>query len=247
MKNQYLCDIGDYGKYGLLRFFAGRGVRVGINWYLTPDDGRTDGCHKEYLEDGRMRGYDTALYDAMRRLNANQDKCVQQLQADPVLAGLRFYDVLMDFDRLPRRERAGARARWHRDALCALDGAELIFADPDNGLSASKTASQKGAQKFILPNEIEDCYRRGQAIVYYHHRPRKDAAGWMRDKTLMRDSLPDARLLAVSFNRWSCRSYIFVLHEAQYAFYLSALEAFLQTEWGTRTVDGKHAFKWEPI
>lgn len=39
MKNQYLTDLGDYGKYGLLRFLTGKGVRIGVNWYLTPDDG----------------------------------------------------------------------------------------------------------------------------------------------------------------------------------------------------------------
>ncbi len=244
MKNQYVGDLGDYGKYGLLRFFAGHGVRVGVNWYLTPDDERTDGCHREYLEDGRMRAYDAALYDAMRQL---ADKSVQSVQASGVLGELRFYNVPMDFDRLPWPEREAARTRWHRDALDVLRDTELVFLDPDNGLSAAKKASVKDAQKFVLPTEIEDYWRRGQAVVYYHHRPRKDEAGWMADKTLILDSLPDARLLAVSFNRWSCRSYVFVLHEAQYAFYLSALESFLQTEWGTRTVDGKHAFKREPV
>lgn len=40
MKNQYVGDIGDYGKYGLMRFLRDAGVSIGINWYLTPDDGR---------------------------------------------------------------------------------------------------------------------------------------------------------------------------------------------------------------
>ena len=31
MKNQYIGDIGDYGKYGLLRFLAQRGFRIGVN------------------------------------------------------------------------------------------------------------------------------------------------------------------------------------------------------------------------
>jgi hypothetical protein len=30
MKNQYVGDIGDYGKYGLLRFLANRGIRIGV-------------------------------------------------------------------------------------------------------------------------------------------------------------------------------------------------------------------------
>ena len=38
MKNQYVGDIGDYGKYGLLRFLSNHGIIIGINWYLTEDD-----------------------------------------------------------------------------------------------------------------------------------------------------------------------------------------------------------------
>ena len=34
MKNQYFGDIGDYGKYGLLRWLAGQGLSIAVNWYL---------------------------------------------------------------------------------------------------------------------------------------------------------------------------------------------------------------------
>lgn len=55
MKNQYVGDIGDYGKYSLLRDFAEAGVKVGINWYLTEDDGSNDGKFVDYLKKGEMR------------------------------------------------------------------------------------------------------------------------------------------------------------------------------------------------
>ena len=38
MKNQYVGDIGDYGKYSLLRAFTDAKVKVGVNWYLTEND-----------------------------------------------------------------------------------------------------------------------------------------------------------------------------------------------------------------
>jgi hypothetical protein len=38
MKNQYVGDIGDYGKYSLLRFLSLHGIQIGINWYLTEND-----------------------------------------------------------------------------------------------------------------------------------------------------------------------------------------------------------------
>ena len=49
MKNQYFGDVGDYGKYGLLRFIAKRGVTIAVNWYLTPDDQSNDGHIRGYL------------------------------------------------------------------------------------------------------------------------------------------------------------------------------------------------------
>ena len=39
MKNQYVGDIGDFGKYSMLRAFIDAGIKVGVNWYLTEDDG----------------------------------------------------------------------------------------------------------------------------------------------------------------------------------------------------------------
>jgi hypothetical protein len=247
MKDQYIGDIGDYGKYGLLRFLSGRGISIGVNWYLTPPDGRTDGSHTEYLRDERMRVYDDKLFDDMAKIALREDKQIQMIEQSGILNGFRFYSERMDFYSLPRSERNAARSAWHHNALKQLKDTELILADPDNGLSSTKKASAKDAQKFVLPHEIADYYDRGQQIVYYHHRPRKNEEGWTRDKTQILACLPDARLLAVSFNRWSCRTYIFVLHESMYASYCNTLNRFLETAWGTVKVGGKPAFIREPI
>lgn len=40
---------GDYGKYGILRFLAKQGIKIGVNWYLTEDDGSNDGNVIGYL------------------------------------------------------------------------------------------------------------------------------------------------------------------------------------------------------
>lgn len=247
MKDQYVGDIGDYGKYGLLRYLNEYGIKIGVNWYLTPRDGRTDGNHTEYLEDQRMRDYDAGLFDAMKRLAFCLDKSVSLVERSGVLAGMRFYSAMMDLDSLDWRERAEARERWHKGALSMLKDADLIFADPDNGLSITQKPTKKGAQKFIFPGEIVDYFRRGQQVFYYHHRPRKDYDGWMKDKSQIRNFLPDARLLAVSFNRWSCRTYIFVVHEERCKEYRSLLQDFLASPWGRYKVNGKPAFTEEPI
>lgn len=63
-----------------------------------------------------------------------------------------------------------------------MAGVDIVFADPDNSLTVNKKPSQKGSEKFILPDEIMDYYNRGQDVVYYHHRSRKNNEGWMEEK-----------------------------------------------------------------
>ena len=247
MKNQYVGDIGDYGKYGMLRFFASRGIRIGVNWYLTADDDRSDGNHTEYLSDERMRVYDPVLYDAMKYLAFESDKTVQAVEQSGILEGMVFYHELLDTDFVHWAERKGKRSGWHQRAMEVLSGSNLVFADPDNSLSATKKPTQKGAEKFILPNEVMDYYQRGQNIVYYHHRSRKNDEGWFVEKTQMKEYLPDARLFALAFRRWSYRVYIFVVHEVDANLYKKMIDDFMETAWCTHKVDGKVPFSYEVV
>lgn len=247
MKKQYIGDVGDYGKYGLLHFLKLSGINIGVNWYLTPDDGRADGSHTEYLMDDRMKIYDPDVYNAMKHLAFREDKTIEMVEKISVLHGICFYHEIMDFSRLSWRDRAAEREKWHQRALAALKDVELIFADPDNSLSVTQRPAKKDAQKYILPSEIVDYFNRGQQVMYYHHRSRKNATEWLKEKRQIKLFLPDARLLAVSFRRWSARTYIFVVHEDQYTHYSSVIKKFLDSKWGTILIDGKAAFTTESI
>ncbi|MCR5214529.1 MAG: hypothetical protein K6E10_08925 [Eubacterium sp.] len=50
MKNQYVADVGDFGKYALLKYLEDSGIKLGINWYLIEDDDTNDGQIVAYLE-----------------------------------------------------------------------------------------------------------------------------------------------------------------------------------------------------
>lgn len=247
MKNQYIGDIGDYGKYGMLRFFASLGIRIGVNWYLCPNDGRPDGNHTEYLYDERMRVYDPEVYDIMKQLAFLPNKCIQMVENSGILDGMVFYDEFLDLEAVHWSVRAEGRKQWHQAGLTVLREADLIFADPDNSLTTTKKPSAKDAQKFILPEEIEDYFQMDKDIVYYHHRSRKNEAGWMEEKIQIKKYLPDACLLALAFRRWSRRVYIFVVHKNKIDFYKQAIYSFLGSAWGTQKVDGKTVFMLEDI
>lgn len=60
MQNRYVGDIGDFGKYGLLKALAGHGLRLGVHWCLnTDDEDSSDGNLTDYLD---LRACDPALY-----------------------------------------------------------------------------------------------------------------------------------------------------------------------------------------
>ena len=49
MQNRYAGDVGDFGKLGMLRAIASSAMKIGVNWYLVPDEGHND--------DGKHIGY----------------------------------------------------------------------------------------------------------------------------------------------------------------------------------------------
>ncbi len=55
MQNNYVGDIGDFGKYGLLNhIFNNNQLKIGINWYLVPDENENkDGKITQYLDDSQ--------------------------------------------------------------------------------------------------------------------------------------------------------------------------------------------------
>ena len=78
MQNQYVGDIGDFGKYGLLRALAGDPLRLGVIWHLFPDEppkepGKGDGKFIDYLcnpkpRDSKLRDCDSYLYDELLKI-----------------------------------------------------------------------------------------------------------------------------------------------------------------------------------
>ena len=38
VQDRYVGDVGDFGKYGLLRALCGGDLTLGVVWYLYPDE-----------------------------------------------------------------------------------------------------------------------------------------------------------------------------------------------------------------
>ena len=148
MKNQYFGDIGDYGKYGLLRFLAQNGVKIAVNWYLTANDGSGDGKHVSYLEkqDWRDRKCDPELFDLLNEMVSSGNRDILSFEEKDMIPGAKYYHEPLDYSGIKSaKEKKAFREKWHSNAIQVCSGAELVFLDPDNGLALQeKTAPSAG-------------------------------------------------------------------------------------------------------
>lgn len=214
MQDRYTGDIGDYGKLGLLRRLAAAGLLVGVNWYRTPDENHNeDGRFTHYAHDSSYRDCDPQLWASLAQiLDANQRR-VEYLEVPEILDAVFFHDTL-DFSEISFREREEKRADWHRRALIALNGCELVFVDPDNGLMVPSARRSKKASKYVLPEELFDYYQQGASVVYYQHKARRPDSFYtdQHDKLLRDERIESAEGLGLKFTRTSLRYYWFLLH-----------------------------------
>ena len=240
MKDQYVRDIGDYGKYGLLRFLAKMGkIKIGVNWYRTKNDDppTNDGKMNAYLNDAAsFSRFDEALFKELQKIdpeNRWETKSVIDIEAANLIPNAVYYHEILDTTSHPRNRREDIREQWHQDAIRALDDTELIFADPDNGILDDDKKPEKNAEKYVLPKELKAYYHSGKDLVYYCHRARRSVESWKKTVTTMQSHCIDSSIFVLTSHRGTQRSYIFVIHPESKEKYEKLLRTFIEKDWGT--------------
>ncbi len=235
MKNQYVGDIGDYGKYSLLRAFINAGVKIGINWYLTENDDSNDGKFTDYLKKkDEYRRYDQELFDVIKKIAPKKNKSVMDIQDSGILPGTVFYSDILHPIGTPS-DRRSTRERWFKESLLELKDADLIFMDPDNGLLEDDNASKLGGEKYVLPDEVEQYFNAGHNVVYYCHKGRRNMSQWFDHKSIMFNLVPEAKPAVLTYHKGSQRSYIFLIHDEDFEKYRSIIDKFTRRWFGIFT------------
>jgi len=177
VKNQYVGDINDFRKYGLIRTLTGEGeLRSGVCWMLTPDDGRTDGRFLDYLDEPQQwRGFDTKAFDAMHQIvHDHKRRDVSLVKDSSVLPSAAFFAPVLDDDR-------ESRASYFAGAKVALRGVQLLFFDPDNGLEVpSVPVGRKRSQKYLYWSELPQFVAADCSLLIYQHFPREERQSYIR-------------------------------------------------------------------
>ncbi len=234
MQNRYTGDIGDYGKLGLLRWLEQAGMRIGVNWYLTPDgkEKNDDGKFVKYLKNQSFRNCDPQLWEALGEIVNSGTRKICSLQTEKILKAV-FYDAEMNFCGTTSAARKEERCCWHQDALARLSHRDIVFVDPDNGLMVPSAIGRRKNIKYVLSQELHDYYAAGASVIYYQHKARcKDFVYTARNRELLESGdFPDARTLGLKFRTTSQRFYFFILQPQHELFVQTQIQAMLKTEW----------------
>lgn len=195
MKEQYVGDVNDYRKYALLRLFGGSGLRLGVCWMLTPNDGRSDGNKLSYLDQPKQERHDPELFALLRRVRDEPDaRRLILIEGSQILPGAVFVSTVVP-------EPLFERQLWFQQASAALADTDLVFFDPDNGIEVGSVAKgRRNSSKYVYRDELAAAYRAGHSLLVYQHFQRKERESFIRDVA------DDLRRIAADGAIWAIRT-----------------------------------------
>ncbi|MEO6044282.1 MAG: hypothetical protein ABIQ47_10225 [Tepidiformaceae bacterium] len=225
MQDRYFGDVGDFGKYGLLRALCGvqpqdLALRLGIVWYLVGDETHnSDGKHVGYLDKAdKYRICDPKLFDALKGAVSRRRSVTLLPDMGVLPPGTVYFDDRLELSGLQHGKRETSRALWWGAALRATEESQLVFCDPDNGIAIDpvKLLSKFG-EKFAGLAELTALRERGQSVIVYHHADRSanvstQAQRWANQ---LRGSVTEP-VLCLRYRRGTTRLF-FVLPSTEHA------------------------------
>lgn len=256
MENKYVGDLGDFGKYGLLRFLC-RGLRLGVVWYLVADEGHNaDGRYIRYLNldqktsllygvspgtkrfasqnERRFRACAPDLYDALFGIVRDRARTVTEIRKRGLLpADTVFFEDVLELSARGREERRKQREEWVDAALARTIDCDVVFLDPDNGLELDPEIGREcPGPKYVTYEEVRCFLARGQSVIIYQHFDRgADLVRRRRATIASRLGTEEVSVHALHYRRGTARAF-FVIPTVRHEHLLSErITGFLGTEW----------------
>ena len=212
MQDRYAGDIGDYGKIGLLKALQAQGLSIGVNWYLVEPmdtERKADGTYKQedgkYLIPEKLQVCDTLLAEKLTKIAKSDHRSIRSLEQGNFILNARYYSEPVS---------VAGREEWHKKALDLLNDLDIVFVDPDNGMLV-KSVGKKSVKsvKYTFYEEVRDYVRRGQSVLIYNHRSRKQETQYFHEicyKLQEATGITETDILKITFPKCSVRDYLAV-------------------------------------
>ncbi len=231
MQNRYVGDIGDFGKYGLLRELFGRGevpgsgcgLRLGVAWYLNPDEpDKSDGGFIDYPN---LKDCDPSLYTVLMQL-VEDNRNVAAVQKSGILpTDTLYHNQHLCYPHYERGSfREARRKNWLVGVLENPKKADVVFVDPDNGIATlgmeKNGPLRKKSPKHVFMADLRRFFQldRSQSLIIYHHLGRTDAVDQIKclsGRLRQELDLPRRQPWALWYHRGTARVY-FIIAQKQH-------------------------------
>lgn len=228
MRDRHAADVGDFGKFGLLRWLVGGDspdLRLGVVWYYWGEDvfQYAGAQHR----DGPLARCDADLYDKLAPIAMERTALVARLEHIGLLPGNTAYVG----DEVPASLKR--RNLWFGNAKSAVRGCDIVFLDPDNGL---ETENEHG-RKHALYSEAAALWNASHSLVIYQHIPRTGTSQAVKATcNNLRAELEKAQPVPLVYHRGSSRAFIVIPNPASprvCGLLRERIDAFLNSAWGT--------------
>lgn len=210
MQDRYAGDVGDFGKFSLLKELSRQGLSIGINWYKTKTldsekkpDGRikqNDGGYTKIPE--VLKNCDITLAETLSAIAECNDRSISKLEESHLLPNAVYYNEKVPVE---------GREDWHRQAVSFFKDShsDLVFLDPDNGLLVpSVKKHQPRSVKYAFYEEVQNYIEQGQSVLVYNHRSRKPELQYFHEiESRLREAIKDPAIFEITFPRFSIRDY----------------------------------------
>ncbi|CAN7175327.1 hypothetical protein [Mesorhizobium caraganae] len=215
MQDRYAGDVGDYFKLSLLRH-VNAGRRLGIAWYVFPDEvHNSDGRHVSYVcAPERWRYLDPELFDLLVAVISKRRAVAELHRALP--GGTLFASEPLPTGRMRGTDRCAARRAWFSRTLKSVEAADIVFADPDNGLTSDEERRRQMPNfgKQIPISEVRALSAGRTAVVYHHNSRFKGGHEAEVDYWLRAIGMP---AMAIRATAYSCRTFFVINPNAEIA------------------------------
>ena len=125
---------------------------------------------------------------------------------------------------------------WLQGALAELDPVDLVFLDPDNGISPKEDSSSKLGHKHTFLNDIRVFHKEGKSIVVYHsllrgvkgYTHRSQIRDWSKK---LRNEF-ELQVRGLRYCRWVSRAFFVIMQKEHRELLESRLDNFGRGPWG---------------
>lgn len=245
MQNRYFGDIGDFGKYGMHRSVMKTGLRLGVNWYLFPNESHNnDGKHKSYLlkDKNNVAACDNELYIKLKDIVTNiptEQLSVHMIEKSELLHGVSFYNNVLDIKfEQDWKKRQEARQNWFNQSMDLLCDCDVVFCDPDNGFEVPSVGhTAKKAGKYIILDEAKTIFNSGKSLIVYHHGPLWFKNGEVKEyvhsivSKIKENVTTDATIVCLQWQTTAKRFYFWIIQDKHKEKLLESIKEITSSNW----------------